>query len=204
MLPLIVPGKPRFKIVELTEEYYDRLQIFCELCSTLGYVNNSSFKAMKLEQMKMPYGKYHIAVDIDRGNIFSIAGVHHLPEVDPDSYRCLFRGAQLPGYMPTLCSNLFKNAIKIHFGYFLYVQILDILDINPNAKFFISTNVNSNQGAKSYKMNKTIMPLMEKRGFWSLYKENVVLYNTTQNIYKVNHEFYLEERSKIIPNSLLR
>jgi hypothetical protein len=202
MLPLTVLGKLNYKIVELTEDYYDKLEIFCELCSAMGYVNNSNFKNMKLEKMKMPYGKYYIAIDTDRDNIFSVAGVHQLHEIGPDSYRCLFRGAQLPGYTPSVSGNFFKHGI--HFGYFLYAQIVETLNINPRAEFYISTNVDNQHAGKSSRINKRFMPMLEKIGYWELYKENFELYNTVQNIYKVNYEFYLQERRKFIPGNLLK
>ena len=39
-----------------------------------------------------------IGIDESKDKIFNLAGVHHLPEVSNNAWRCLFRGAQLPGY----------------------------------------------------------------------------------------------------------
>ncbi len=49
-------GKIVFR--KLQDEDLDDLKIFCEACRTLGYYNNDSFKSIKLDQMKMPYGQY--------------------------------------------------------------------------------------------------------------------------------------------------
>ena len=48
-------------IVPITENLYDKLQIFCDKCNNLGYTNNSSFKAMKLEWCK-DWGEYYCAI----------------------------------------------------------------------------------------------------------------------------------------------
>ena len=39
-------------IVPIDETLYDKLQLFCNECNKLGYKNNASFKAMKLEWCK--------------------------------------------------------------------------------------------------------------------------------------------------------
>ena len=55
--------------------------------------------------------------------IFNLAGVHHLPEVSPNAWRCLFRGAQLPGYAVSkgISKNMFKTGYQL--AYVLPMQI---------------------------------------------------------------------------------
>jgi hypothetical protein len=142
--------------------------------------------------MVMPYGQFLIG--IEAGKIFTIAGVHRLPEVNNHAWRCLFRGAQLPGYTPAWSLDIFKSGI--HFSQLLYMQIKLVQEIDPNAEFYVSTNVDSNIGAKSSRMNDVMMPRIAKRGIWNLELENFMLYNVPQNLWKVNVANYMEARER--------
>lgn len=188
-----IHGKTNLKIKLLEESDTDKLSVFCDRCDSLGFVNNKDFKAIKLDKMQMPYGQFFIAVDTDNDSIFSIAGVHHFPEVNNNSYRLLFRGAQLPGY-----NQFSKNPYHafIHFGYFIYYQILLIKDTNPDAEFYITTNINEG-GADSHVINKTMMPHISKTGIWHLAQSNVMIYNTLQNVWKVNVDEYMRQRETL-------
>jgi len=191
-MQLTVHGSHKLIAREYTDGDLPMLIQFCTECKELGYENNSSLEAIKLDKMTMPYGKFFIALDGDR--IVSIAGVHKLPEVHEHAYRCLFRGAQLNGYTPKFSMNMFTSGI--HYTYFLYLQINYILSVDENAEFFISTNINSDTGACSSRINAIMMPKMEKLGIWRLYEENMLLYNTMQNIWQINTETYMNARAQ--------
>lgn len=176
-------GKLTYK--KLTEVDIPAVEQFCQECSLLGYENNRS-----LETMKFHSATFFAAYDQER--IVSIAGVHELPEVNERSWRCLFRGAQLPGYTPQWSMNIFKSGI--HFSQFLYRQIKHVQEIDPSAEFYISTNLKASTGAKSHRMNDVMMPRIAKMGVWSLHSENVMLYNVPQNLWKINVQQYMEAR----------
>lgn len=178
---------------ELLDTDLDKLQVFCDECKKLNYHNNVDFNAIKLDKMKMPYGKFFIGLDDDK--IFTIAGVHQLHEIDELGYRCLFRGAQLPGYTPMSALKFYDI---IHFGQLLYLQIQYIRNINKNSNFYITTNIVDNNNGYSSRVNRVFMPRIEKLGIWSLYQSDVVLFNTRQNIYKINVEEYFRQRSLYI------
>ena len=114
-------GKITFR--ELLDSDLNKLQIFCDECKSLGYNNNASFDSIKLAKMKMPYGKYFIGIDDSKDKIFNLAGVHHLPEVSNNAWRCLFRGAQVPGYNLSkgLTKNIFLTGYQL--SYILPLQI---------------------------------------------------------------------------------
>jgi len=177
---------------KLEEKDIPSLQEFCDTCKDLGYVNNQSFEAIKLDKMVMPYGQFFVGVDDDK--IFTIAGVHRLPEVNDRAWRCLFRGAQLPGYTPAWSMDIFKSGI--HFSQFLYQQIKFVQELDPDADFYVSTNVHSTVGAKSSRMNDVMMPRIAKRGIWTLALENFMLYNVPQNLWKINVQQYMEARER--------
>ena len=78
-----------------------------EFCNSQQYSNNTS-----LEKMKWNSCPLWTAALVDN-KIVSIAGTHELPEVSPDAYRCLFRGAQLPGFTLGTGRDIFKTGIQL-------------------------------------------------------------------------------------------
>jgi hypothetical protein len=176
-------GKTIFK--QLTNEDIPQIEKFCELCEKLGYENNNSLKAMKFDSAVF-FGAF------DNNELFSLAGVHKLPEIDEHAYRCLFRGAQLPRYTPQWSMNIFKSGI--HFSQFLYRQIKFIQNIDSEAEFYISTNIHNPSAGASTRLNNVMMPRLAEKGYCSLAKENFQLYNTSQNLWKVNVIKYMEAR----------
>lgn len=186
-MQLTIPGKLNLNIRLFQDSDKPKLLEFCNTCKELGWQNNSSFDAMKLD-------KAYFFIALDKDKIVSVAGVHKLPEVNEHAWRCLFRGAQLPGYTPAWSLDIFKSGI--HFSQFLCMQIKLVQEIDPKAEFYVSTNVHSNVGAKSSRMNDVMMPRIAKRGIWNLELENFMLYNVPQNLWKVNVANYMEARER--------
>jgi hypothetical protein len=186
-------NNPNRHIIKLNESDIDRVVEFCNKCSALGIENNSS-----LEKMKWQQGKWFAAVD--NNEIYSLAGYHKL-ELDSNSYRVLFRGAQLPNYNPVgMSKNYFKSSV--HWSYLLHEQVQEITQHNPNAKLYISTNTHKNTHApSSYRLTRSIAPLMVKRGLLTLEHEGIELYYTTQNLYRLNVENYLTTRGKFLTSA---
>ncbi len=180
-------GKITFKLYEASDK--SKVEEFCNSCKALGYVNNASIEAMKLDKEDC-----YFFLGLDNDKIFTLAGVHKLPEVDDRAWRCLFRGAQLPGYTPQWSMDIFKSGI--HFSQLLYRQINHILDLDPLAEFYISTNTSSVTGAKSSRLNSIMMPRIAKMGVWNLHLENFMLYNVPQNLWKINVDRYMELREQ--------
>jgi hypothetical protein len=180
-------GKLTYK--QLTLNDIPAVEQFCKECHVLGYENNSS-----LESMKFHSATFFAAYDQEK--IVSLAGVHPLPEVNAHAWRCLFRGAQLPGYTPQWSMNIFKSGI--HFGQFLYKQIKYVQAIDPESEFYISTNLTASTGAKSHRMNDVMMPRIAKMGIWELHTENMMLYNIPQNLWKINVDVYLQLRNQYL------
>jgi hypothetical protein len=190
-MELTVPGKIPFNVRPLRSSDLEELQTFCDECGNLGYNNNKDFSSMKLEQMKMPYGQFFVAETAD-GKIFSVAGVHRLPEVHPKAWRCLFRGAQLPGYTPSFSLDIFKSGI--HFSQFLYLQIKFVQSLETDSEFYITTNIDNPNAGASSRMDKVMMPRIAERGYWTLEDNNFLLFNTMQSLWKVNVEKYMTDR----------
>lgn len=189
----LIHGKLIFR--ELLDSDLPKLQDFCDKCKELNYHNNVDLKAIKYESMVMPYGKYFIGLDNDK--IFTLAGVHKLPEIDINGYRCLFRGAQLPGYTVNSLS-VFDTII--HFGHLLNLQLLYIRSIFPESNFYITTNIDNGNNGYSSIVNKVFMPRIERLGMWKLYQRDVLLYNTRQNVYKIDVDEYFKQRQQWVDN----
>lgn len=194
-MQMVKLGKIIFK--KLEDPDLDKLKVFCDSCKKLGYINNSNFKNIKLNQMRMPYGQFFIGVDTEKDIIFTFAGIHQLPEVAANAWRCLFRGAQLPGYaLNAFSKNIFKTSLQI--SHILYYQILDITNRDPNAKIYISTNIIDNKDApKSARLNRSTAPILEEQGILTLEIKDIELYYTRQNLWRVNIPKYMHQRSKI-------
>jgi len=194
-MQMVKLGKIIFK--KLEDSDLDKLKVFCDSCKKLGYINNSNFENIKLNQMRMPYGQFFVGIDTEKDIIFNLAGVHQLPEVSPNAWRCLFRGAQLPGYgiSKFLSKNMLKTGYQL--SYVLAMQINFIKKQYPNSEFFISTNIENIQGMKSARMGNFIINTLNKTGVLSKHL-NLKLYNTEQIVWKINEKVYWKERKKAL------
>lgn len=192
-MQLTVHGSHNLIARELLDSDTPQLIEFCKECEKLGWENNKDLNSIKLDKMQMPYGKFFVAVDKEK--IVSIAGVHKFPEVNDNSYRCLFRGAQLPKYSPKFSMNMFMSGVQ--FTYLLYQQITLIQSIDPNAEFYITTNIDNGKAGASSRLDKTMMPRLQRQGIWEL-SDTKVIYGIEQNIWKINVPEYLAQREKFI------
>lgn len=195
-----IPGRPNLEIRLLQENDFSDLEIFCDKCKELGLKNNESFKAIKLEKMIMPYGQYFIGYDHDNKTIWNLAGIHRFPEISPNAWRCLFRGAQLPGY--TLQRILSKNMMKTSYQmtYILPMQIEFILSKFPDSEFFTSTNNLNNKDVpvKSQVLDQRVNPLLQQIGVFEKIYDDMIIYNTNQSVWKVHPDALFRERDKVL------
>lgn len=186
-----IHGKQNLRLKLLESSDYGKLALFCETSKQLGFTNNQSFESMKIEKTTMPYGQYFIGVDTTHDKIFTVSGVHKLPEINENSWRCNFRGAQLPGY-----NNFSKNPFhsQIHFAYLMYYQIVLIRSTYINPEFYVTTNISG--GVDSHRMNSIFMPLVESMGIWELAFPYMEIYHTRQNVWRLNVKEYLRQRAE--------
>jgi hypothetical protein len=174
---------------KLEDPDLDKLKVFCAACEKLGYVNNSNFQNIKLNQMHMPYGQFFVGIDTEKDIIFTIGGVHQMFEINQHAWRCVFRGATLPGYTTGVTGTRACYPLI----YILNLQIDFILSHDANAKFYITTNHSQEKG-KSARMNNVYFPKMEKQGVISL-EDNGFIYNhTLQRLWKINVDAYKKWR----------
>lgn len=196
MEEFLIPGSSHLSLRPADNSDIPLILEFCNKCEHLGFLNNKDLKSIKWDWIQT-VGKYYIGIDSNINKIFTMAGYHPLEQIDKDSWRILFRGAQLTGYTPQVFS---KNQLRtsIHFGHILYLQIKDILKINPNARIYMSTNLYSNEDApRSARLNQSTTPILEKQRLITLEFENIELYYTKQNLWRINVDEYIRQRSEI-------
>lgn len=199
MKPVTVHGNPDLVFRLLEESDYPALRTFCDYFKEKGLKNNNSFESIKLDKMKMPYGQYFIGYDLKENRIWNLLGIHHLPEIHEHAWRCFFRGAQLPGYRlgTALTSDIFKLGYQI--TYMIEMQIKFILEYDPSAEIFASTNTpKAETFARSQFIDQHIAPMLERRGVFTKAREDFLLFNTPQSIWKLNIDKYFEERKKSV------
>lgn len=181
---MVIPGRPNLEIRLLTDDDFANLDKFLLVCKSLGLENNKNTDSIKLDKMHMPYGQYFIGWDNDAECIWNLAGVHQLPELGNNVWRVLFRGAQLPGYALGTGKDFLR--VSYHWRYFLPLQIRFIQAGYPDAQFVITTNLKNSTAGKSDRLDKVVMPLLEKQGLVDLIESGVDLFYTKQNVWKIN------------------
>lgn len=182
-MPAVRHGKLLFK--ELEDSDLELLSVFCNSCKQLRYDNNSSFEAMKLSQMSLPYGQFFIGIDKETNTIFNVAGVHKIPEINEHAYRVLFRGAVLPGYVTG--KGLLKSSWQ--FTVTLNQQIDFIQSIDPSAEFYLTSNKKQDNG-KSSKIDQFFNPRAERAGIMNLVNDNFYYMHTEQRLWQINVSAY--------------
>jgi hypothetical protein len=198
---MVVPGKPELELRLLQESDYAKLLDFCNSCKELGWYNNQSFQAIKLDKLSMPYGQFFIGYDHSKDIIWNLAGVHHLPEIAPNAWRCLFRGAQLPGYSVTgsFTKNIFKTGYQL--SYILPMQMEFIKQYDPLAEFYMTTNNQTtivDTAGKSKRMDIVMSKTLAVSKVLDKFAENVELFYTQQTVWKINVEEYYLQRLRYI------
>ena len=174
-------GKLTFRFATNNDKHL--VEDFCKLQKDN---NNTSLEKMKWDWCPI------WTIALAENKIVSIAGVHELPEVSPNAYRCLFRGAQLPGWALGTGRDIFKTGIQL--SHLLPLQIKWAKMQNENAELYLSTNINDEGGGKSHRMDKILAPYVASRGALTLEK-TINLYHVPQNLWRINVERYFKERA---------
>lgn len=175
-------GKLTFRFATNNDKHL--VEDFCKLQKD----NNN----ISLDKMKWDWCTIW-TIALYENKIVSIAGIHELPQVSPNAYRCLFRGAQLSGYTLGTGRDIFKTGIQL--SYLLPLQMKWAKMQNENAELYLSMNIDDVGGGKSHRLNKIMCPYLEKRGVLTLEK-SLNLYNVPQNLWRINVERYFKERTQ--------
>ncbi len=181
------------EVVEYSEEYKPELSIFCNKCRDLGWKNNESFEAMKLNDPDVQF--WLIYVD----NVLAcVCGAQEMYAKDADSiikdkdFRIFFRTATLPEYQHYYPHNRYL-------GKSLYIRHLTDLQtfwaLRRGAKRVMLSSNTADVGSPHMKKVAAVTRLNEtvrcnKRGIPPLWDElgECTLFYTKQIIFNM----YLE------------
>ena len=77
--------------IEYSDKWLPQLEEFCEVAKSLGYINNESPEAMKIDEIQ-----YHCMIHIPTNKIYAVAGVQYMPEYKEGYYRIWTRLSRIP------------------------------------------------------------------------------------------------------------
>jgi hypothetical protein len=174
----------------ITQDFtkYD-LDKFMLRCEELGYKNNVSRKAMRMDWVKENLGSFWAFTK--NQDIISISGCHPFPGMD-DTYRIGYRAVQLPGEDPfTGLSRYGYNSIPIRV--LLQYQIRFCRSIGVN-EFILTTNSKS---TGHLHMSHMMQVKINKNTKLSEYLGEKMLFGVQQSLWKYNVEEYIDSISKL-------
>jgi hypothetical protein len=173
---------------QIDNDVYSLLEDFCKTCESYGYINNSSFKAMKLEWCKS-VGEFWCAIEDNK--ISAVAGFHSFPEISSSAVRILFRGCELPR------KDNFKGLGKAQWNSIGFREFIPLFINRCNSsELIITTNVDYDHSNGRSTRNHKVMKLMEKQGLLNN-RGDALIYGKLQTIWQLNIDTYLERREKL-------
>lgn len=179
----------KIKVTPIKTYHLRALADFCKECEKLGYTNNSSFEAMKLEWCKS-YGEYYCA--LKGAKIIAVGGCHPLPEVSKSAWRILFRGCELP------FTDNFKGLSKGDWNSITQREFIPLMvEYIPSDELYITTNTKHEHSNGKAARNHRLMGLLAKQRILDNCGD-LVLYYTEQTLWRLNIDEYTKRRERII------
>lgn len=180
---------------EFTESDRPQLEEFCRRCEIAGHRNNASFAALKLEELRPPFGQYWLV--LDGGEVVGISGCHHFPQVGEHTYRILYRSCVLESHRIEGVTGLFRN-ITVNEPLFRDVVPLQIAWARQHGarEFVITTNAVHDEEwkGKMLQMNR-VLALLEKQKTVSLLHAGMEVYHCRQNVWRLDEAKWLRDRA---------
>ena len=135
---------------------------FCKKCEKINYVNNDSLKSMKWFWDEVMWSGTFI-----NDTLVSLSGIHSFPEMNENAFRVMYRGVTLPGV-----SSKFLNFEQLSLNKeWAYLQ-------NEKAEFYVTFNVSSKIGGKSYRLKKVMKRLKKIK-----YVKKMKYFNVMQEVF---------------------
>lgn len=156
------------------------LNQFCDACAIDGIINNSSICNMKM-------GKFsHEAwwATFFDNKIVSISGMYHFPEMGDNCWRVMFRTATLAEHRGLAGPVSKKFTHDFNWSRILPLQIEHGRQHNADM-FVFTTNSSINGDQHSFKTNRVISRALVQAGLVKLLYQDIILYNTVQNVWQV-------------------
>lgn len=168
------------------------LDKFMAKCDELGYENNSSRQAMKMDWVTANMGAFWAFVKND--NIIAISGCHPFPGMEDDTYRIGYRSAVLPGEDPFKgISKYGYNAIPNRVLFQYQIRFGQMMGVE---NFILTTN--SDRDGHLH-MSHVMEQRINKYTNLSEYLGDRIIFNHKQSLWKYNISVYIETLSKLKP-----
>lgn len=182
----------RLKTVGYTDQHLGFVEEFCQQCKLVGYKNNESIEAMKLDWCLSQGGQFFLTYLDDR--IISLSGCHPLSEVSKNTYRVLFRGATLPEYQNLTGAMSKTHMNSIPFFYHVPRQIKWAKQVDRDC-IVVTTNY-ENTEIKSMSKSHRVFHSLAKQGIVNQLVEKMNLFYTEQAVWQINENEYFKHRSE--------
>lgn len=187
----------RLTTVGFTFDHIKAVEKFCKECSLVGYKNNDSIKAMRLDWCLDLGGQFFLTYCNDR--LISLSGCHPLPEAGPSVYRILFRGATLPEYQ-NLSGALSKTHMNSIPFYHHAPRQINWAKVVEYSNYAVTTNHSNKDGIASMSKSHRVFKLLERQGIVKCLHENLRLFNNDQSVWTLNVDNYMTARDKFTSN----
>lgn len=185
-------SKKRLTTVPFSPERLSDLEKFCKSCDQTGYTNNNTISSMRLDWCLKNDGQFFLTYC--DGIIISVSGCHPLPEVGPNVYRILFRGATLKDYQ-----NLFGVLSKTHMTsipFYEHIPLALEWAKDKALTFVITTNWANPDGIESMSRSHSVLGLLARQGIVDCLIEKMKLFYTDQTVWKLNIDSYFNAREQ--------
>jgi hypothetical protein len=177
-----------FELHKVDEENLKDFKEFLSICESDGSVNNSSLSKLKFGKWGKEEAWWFIKTD---GKIVSMSGSHYLPQVSPNCYMIGYRAYTLKKWRGTCCSTKDHRMLnEFHHG---AIQPFAVDWAKSRGADTIVTTINTSKNNVpdpnnlDYKMYRVARIMFAKKGKYTLLHTNYPLYNSYQDIWKLNY-----------------
>lgn len=173
----------------------EHLQSYCQQCFDAGMSNNSSPDKLKIDFMSGDNGQYLATYHRHTDTIVNMCGMHHQPLITDEwsedmCWRIGVRNGTLPAWRKELLTNL-SGLDNLTLKYLYPIQMREAISRGAR-KIVVTTNTPTGGIDRSGKMFKVdrVLSMLAKRGYFRLVGEDIMLYDTPQNVWEFDMGFW--------------
>ena len=170
-----------FRLKQYSEEDALKLLEYCETCGNEGVPNNSSLKYLKMNRWSND--RWWVVYNLEKNIIVSVSGAHPLLEYASDCWRIMFRLGTIKEFRGKAGPMYKDQRSCFGWGHMLPFQIEFCKSMGAK-KIVFTTNCDNMGDLNSQKQDKICNLVFERLGMAKKI-DQLVLYNTTQNVWEV-------------------
>lgn len=179
-----------FSVHKVSEKNIKELKIFLEECKNEGSENNKSLLSLKFGKWGDEESWWYVK-NIESNKIVSMSGAHHLPHISPNCYMIGYRAYTLIDWRGT--SSPTKDHRMLNEFHHRCIQPFAVDWAKSRGADTIITTINTSENAVpdpnnlDYKMYRVARVMFAKKNKYTLLHTNFPLYNSYQDIWKLNY-----------------